>query len=183
MVLNVVQGNVGSGKSLFCAWVSALYGCMGRQVYSNLHLHFPYTKLDFSDLIDLESGEISAEIQDAVMIVDEAYLWIESRASSSKKNRLLSYLLLQSRKRNLDIFLVAHSMHQLDRRVRENCDVLYTCRFSGSRQGPESGVEGDVVEVKRVDFTGGSGESVFMLNAAGVWPLFDSSQIFPVGLE
>ena len=180
MTLATIAGDVGSGKSGFLAFMGAVAYCFKRSVYSNLHLHYPYRRFRLGDLVDPDSGEIVTDIQNSVVLIDEAYVFAESRRSTSKRNRLFSYLILQSRKRGLEFFLASHSPHQLDRRIRENTDVAYTCSYSGSRAGPMSGKPGDKIAVHRKDLTGGTGSITFLLDAEKTWPLFDSSQIFPI---
>lgn len=177
MTLSIISGDIGSGKSLLCCYFAMVGHSMDKTIYSNLHFKFPYQKLLLEELVDLKTGEIILDLQDAVVIIDEAYLWLESRLSTSKRNRIISYFLLQSRKRNLDVFLVAHSPHQLDKRARQNCDILYTTEFSGH---PQHGRKGDKVRVTRRDLSGPTGNKKFIIDAAKLWPWFDSNQIFPI---
>ena len=67
-------------------------------------------------------------------LLDEAYLFMSSRNSSSKVNRLFTSFTFQSRKRGLDLVLATHSLGGLDKWVREAIDIRVTCRFNPATQ-------------------------------------------------
>jgi len=60
----------------------------------------------------------------ALILLDEAYTWLESRVSGSRLNRYVSYVLFQSRKRGLDFVLSAQLSITLDIRFRDLCDLF-----------------------------------------------------------
>src|SRR3989304_7175833 len=96
MVLVAIVGELGCGKTLaltYLAWHN--YINKGRQLYSNYSLKMPYTAIETTeDINDMHSG---------VFCGDELWLWLDSRASHSKKNRFIAAILAKSRKRDLEI--------------------------------------------------------------------------------
>lgn len=52
------------------------------------------------------------------------WLWADSRASGSKKNKFVTPILAKSRKRGLDIIYTAQSFRQIDVRIRTITDII-----------------------------------------------------------
>jgi len=92
-----------------------------REVYSNFKIDIPnYKSLEVVDLLDLK--------HDIDVLIDEGYTWLESRTSGSSLNRYLSYIVLQSRKRTIDIIITAQMYSSIDVRFREQADILIKCK-------------------------------------------------------
>jgi len=113
-MLGEVMGHLGSGKTL---WLTALTQEVSpnTKIYANYHIDCKNFKL--VDVQDLE------EIKNGLLLIDEAYLWLESRTSGSELNRYLSYLIFQSRKRGFDVFASTQINTALDLRFRMLTDV------------------------------------------------------------
>lgn len=112
-----ILGSFGSGKTLLLA---ILGSDSKRIVHSNFLIRIPnYKPLKVLDLLNLENN--------IDMFIDEGYTWLESRISSSKLNRYLSYIILQSRKRTLDIYITAQLFSTVDLRFRDNSDIVVKC--------------------------------------------------------
>jgi len=118
-MLVLVLGNLGSGKTLFTTYLALNDS---RAVFSNYRI-----KRDRSEKLTLENL-FSDSLKDALVIIDEAYVWLESRASSSNVNRVLSYLLFQSRKKGIDIVLTSQLYSVIDVRFRELSDYYVVCK-------------------------------------------------------
>ncbi len=117
-MLVVALGNKGSGKS----YLLMRFGLQSkREVFSNFRIDIPnYKPLDVIDFIELPNN--------IDVLIDEAYTWLESRTSGFFLNRFLSYILWQSRKRTIDIYLSAQRFRSLDLRFRDEADVLIKCK-------------------------------------------------------
>lgn len=117
-MLIAIIGAMGSGKTLLMVYLALM---SVREIYSNFKIHIDrYKPLEIMDLLDLKDN--------IDVFIDEGYTWLESRTSSSHLNRYLSYIVLQSRKRTIDIIISAQMFSSIDVRFREQCDVIIKCK-------------------------------------------------------
>ena len=117
-MLAIVLGPKGAGKTILITRIAL---ASKREVYSNFWIDFSnYNHLEVMDLVDIENN--------VDIFIDEAYVWLESRISGFFLNRFLSYMLWQSRKRDIDMYLTAQKFRSLDVRFREEVDVLVKCK-------------------------------------------------------
>jgi hypothetical protein len=56
------------------------------------------------------------------LIIDEAYVWLESGTSGKETNRYFSYVLEQCRKRTVDFIIIAQLRSMIDKRFRLDAD-------------------------------------------------------------
>jgi len=118
-MLITINGGLGSGKSLFLT-IYALHS--NKHIVSNFTLFDKeYEKLDIYKLI---SGEYS----DCVILIDEVYQYLDSRNSMSELNKLFSYFLFQSRKKNVELFICAQLRGTIDIRFRALTDYVIKCK-------------------------------------------------------
>lgn len=116
-MLIIILGNLGTGKTLLLTYFSTK---SKRNIFANFNINLErYNKLEVDTLLDLPNN--------IDVYLDEAYTWLESRVSGKGLNRYLSYILLQSRKRNLDIYCTAQLFSTLDKRFREKSDIIIFC--------------------------------------------------------
>jgi hypothetical protein len=120
MVLWNWTGDLGSGKTLgtvlFARSLSKI-----EPVLSNFKINFPNCSLVEPQQL------ITMKYEKALVILDEAYGWLESRVSSSKVNRYMSYVLFQSRKRGLDIMLTEQVPSSIDLRFEYLYQMIVNC--------------------------------------------------------
>jgi hypothetical protein len=108
MTLYHAIGDVGSGKTLWTTWLAKHES---RSVYSNYKIKIPnYHPLKPETLNTIE--------EPALIIVDEAYRWLESRTSGRVINRYMSYKIFQSRKKERDYALTDQLEETVDVRYR-----------------------------------------------------------------
>lgn len=131
MIIGFV-GNVRSGKTLSAVRELYKLWLKGYKIYSNIHLTFEYTPLTRDYVYDIIEKDI--DVPDlSVFFVDEIHLWIDSRQSTSKSNRILSYFITQTGKqgKNTDFGLImlytTQYPHQIDRRLRSTTDIFVSC--------------------------------------------------------
>ena len=133
MVLVNMTGSVGSGKTLF-ATASVLTDILvntERPIYANYKIKSDnYRELLPETLLD-------AEMSGSNVVIDEAYIWLESRLSGKPMNLYLSYILFQSRKRNMDIYLTDQILGSIDLRFRELTDYEVKCKAVPSAKNPK----------------------------------------------
>jgi len=118
-------GTVGSGKTLSMTVEAFKYYNKGMKIFSNYGLSFPHEKLTkkrFDTLI-----EEKEQLQNCVILLDEIHIWLDSRSSMSKKNKTVTYFLLQTRKRNVRLLFTTQHFHQIDKRLRDTTDVICYC--------------------------------------------------------
>jgi len=114
-MLVFVVGPVGSGKTLLLT----ILACGSNNPVCNFRVQGS-TEFDIQKLL-------AGEYENCNIFLDEAYLYLESRTSSRQLNRLLSYVLFQSRKRSMNIFLSAQLAYSIDTRFRSMADVVIEC--------------------------------------------------------
>lgn len=127
-----VSGN--SGKTLCLTYLAWRKYLKGLDVFSNYHLKFPpypngmksprvmYIK-NINDVLAMQSG---------YACLDELWNSLDSRMSGSKKNKLVSQILLKSRKREIHIGYTTQSFHQVDKRIRDTTSFIAEPRLNSS---------------------------------------------------
>ncbi|MBU5682621.1 MAG: hypothetical protein QXI77_00940 [Nanopusillaceae archaeon] len=116
MVLFAIVGELGTGKTLsavaltFRNWYSK-----NKVVYSNIPLYkIPYHLIESVEQLDA--------MRNGVVLADEMWTLINARRAISKRNQLVSSILLKSRKRELIYFFTTQSMSLIDKVVRQMID-------------------------------------------------------------
>jgi hypothetical protein len=113
----VIFGDIGTGKTLL-ATIMALFDT--RKVLANYEIKSERWSM-------LEPQMLNDISEPTLVIIDEAYVWLESRMSGGAINRYLSYCLFQSRKRQVDFVLTAQLLSTLDLRFKNMADVYILC--------------------------------------------------------
>ena len=119
-ILNELKGSImltgkkGSGKTLSATLIAYILYKHGWKIYANYHLNFDYTAIDKLSVIQ--------NAQEGLLIVDEAYQWLDSRRSSSSKNVLITTLLAKARKNKIRVLLLAQYAITIDLRYRIDAD-------------------------------------------------------------
>lgn len=116
-MLNAVVGDFGTGKTLYLsmAGVSSKYDILGNFTL----LLDNYTKID---PIDLQNFGFQKTI-----LLDELYLWLDSRVSSSYRNRFITYILLQCRHRDIEVYGSLQMFMTADVRFRDMVNRIIYC--------------------------------------------------------
>lgn len=120
-MIHLIVGRQGSGKTLFL--VERAYDAFkkGLTVYSNVHLNFPYTKLDYNDIVE-------CKLKEGIVIIDEIHQLLPSRNSTSKRSReICDGFLSMVRKKRLEVYGSTQTTRKVDIRFREERDFLYIC--------------------------------------------------------
>lgn len=118
-------GNMGSGKTL--SMVKEAYSLYnkGFTIYSNIKLNFPHKDYDSSLLEGYATDNKS--FYKAVFLLDEAHIFMDSRASLSRRNKVLTAFLTQTRKKDVILIFTTQFIHQIDKRLRHVCDAIIEC--------------------------------------------------------
>lgn len=125
MILSFI-GTVGSGKTLSMTYEAWKYYKLGYRIFSNYHLEFPHTKLNWKILETMIAER--TQLENAVIAIDEMHIWIDSRSSMEKKRKGITYFILQTRKANIRLLYTTQHLGQVDKRLRDTTDILVFCR-------------------------------------------------------
>lgn len=119
----VLTGKMRHGKTLIMTVFAKISEYFDeRKIHSNYEIKLPnYIPLDLKKLFN-------NQINDAIIYLDEAYTYLESRVSTSDMNKAMSYILFQSGKRNLDMILSAQDFSTIDVRFRKQTDYQIKCK-------------------------------------------------------
>ena len=131
----ILEGPMGSGKTISAIALAAMEKAKsGKRILSNVHLkEIDHQFFDMNDFIRMV-GVDNNDIHDCSIILDEAYAFIDARNSQSSLNKLLSYMVMQSRMRAVDMYITTQNIDLVDKRLRRSCDVRGICRYNRDRQ-------------------------------------------------
>lgn len=118
MTSTILVGNLGSGKTFI---MTLLTYSDGRELWSNYKINNErYKQLDIIDLFDLPDN--------IILLLDEGYAWLESRASGNELNIYLSSILYHSRKTFTDIYITTPDFSTIDKRFRKLVNYIIFCK-------------------------------------------------------
>lgn len=121
-----IEGNVGTGKTLYLVRCLLKDHLNGRPIHTNLKLKgIPYTYFDIDEFL---SGDNNDKLHNATIGLDEITVMMDCRVGSSKQNLLMGYLVLQSRKRDIDIYYTTQSLDLVDyKRLVKYTNYIVMC--------------------------------------------------------
>ena len=213
-----LEGVQGSGKSLSAVAMCHRDKRAGRHVFSNNHLSESFGDYEFfntryflekmnaehggdDDYDEDRDGGISLE--NATLLMDEAYIYLDSRGSAGKLNKLFTYFVGQTRKRGVDMYVCTHHIDVLDKRLRRAIDVRGSCRYivekpcrgcKGTGYIKKRGGRGLVIMCPRClgyghtgwavtdfvhQFTGQRSRAI--IQGPAVWHLYDTRELVQIG--
>jgi len=124
-MISIFVGGMGSGKTLSMIRQAYEYHLQGYKVLSNMRLNFPHKLITSADIQNFAKEKKA--LYDTVILIDEIHIFLDSRRSASKKNLIGSYFITQTRKQKVKLIGTTQHRHQIDRRVRDNCDLFIDC--------------------------------------------------------
>jgi hypothetical protein len=134
MLTNVVS-DVRSGKTL---WTTAVavnevvyaqrFNLPPRPVLANYKIRLPNWK-------PLRPELLFTITKPTLVLLDEAYAWLESRQSGTPISRYMSYILFQSGKRGIDFYLTDQIEGSIDTRYRQLLNYRVECENLGVNTG------------------------------------------------
>lgn len=129
MIIGLI-GRMGTGKTLSAVRYAYNYYKQGYSIYSNIKLNFPHTFIGLQDLVDYANANINFE--KSVILVDEMHVLLDSRSSGSKRNKILTHLIVLTRhlgkRGGCHVLYTSQFIHQVDKRLRSNTDILIKCQ-------------------------------------------------------
>ncbi len=118
---------MGSGKSLTACALAKSDFDRGREIVTNNRYQFPSTPFDTVYFVDHMAEE--NVLENITLVLDEAYLFVDSRSSQTKLTKLFTYFVAQTRKRGVDMYVCIHHIDTVDKRLRRAIDIRGTCRY------------------------------------------------------
>lgn len=119
-------GNRGSGKTAsMTRFLYAKYR-QGYKIYSNYTLNFPHEKYTLKDIEGYAHS--NKKFENSIFAVDEIHVYLDSRVSGRKINRVFSYFVTQTRKKDIDLYYTTQFPRQVDIRMKIHTDMCVTCR-------------------------------------------------------
>lgn len=108
----MITGDLGTGKTALLTRYT-LKSCLHKKVLSNYHLYnIDYEKFDMVDLYVNKP-----DLKDIIISGDELYTFMDCRSSMSVRNRLESYFITQTRKKNCDLYFTTQFSEFVDLRL------------------------------------------------------------------
>lgn len=115
-------GSKGSGKTLTMMKYAYKKQRKGYKIYSNMSgLSFPHELVTIEDIKAYTSS--SKQFHKCIFLIDEIHVWIDSRSAGKGRNRIFSYFVTQTRKKNVDLYYTTQFPRQTDIRIRMNTDM------------------------------------------------------------
>jgi len=117
-----IDGGLGSGKTLLMT--RYLYDDMqnGYEIRANYHLNFNHKQLDIKEMLTK-----NPDLNNIAIGIDEMTVFVDCRQSMSKMNRLISYFILQSRKRNVNLYYTTQDFSMVDVRLIRHTHIQISC--------------------------------------------------------
>lgn len=136
MIIGIV-GDMGSGKTLLMTALLMNDAKEGNKLYTNYNLlKNETTKLRLHEIKKLFTLELINKVSFGC---DEMHIFMDSR--SGARNRVISYWILQTRKRGIDLFYTTQYFHQIDRRLRDATLYKIECTNYGTAKEPDLSFE------------------------------------------
>lgn len=118
MAIVAIIGLLGTGKTLALTYFAFKHYLKGERLYASYCLKYP---LEYNHIRTLEEFK---QMHDGIFFGDELWSWTDCRTSKSKMNKIITNILLRSRKRRLDIYYSSQFFKQPDKRLRELSQVI-----------------------------------------------------------
>jgi hypothetical protein len=112
----MIIGGLGAGKTL----LSTIFACTTQWpvIYSNYTIDSAkYQQFDLNQFLE-------GKYDQCLVLLDEAYVYLDARVSGRLLNRVLSYVLFQSRKMSMEIVVTTQLYSSLDNRFRHLADYV-----------------------------------------------------------
>lgn len=115
----MITGGLGSGKTCLNTKYAVGSSKMGKELISNYHFNnMKYRKLD---IVDLYLNH--PELKNIAVFGDELYTFMDCRMSITRRNRLESYFIAQTRKANVDLYFTTQYDSFVDLRLVKFVDI------------------------------------------------------------
>lgn len=128
MIVGVI-GKRGSGKTL--TMVKQIMDDLnkGKNIFLNFHLKLKHINKKYHKKIHLLDDEFfkdyeNFKLRNCSLFLDEIYVYIDSRTSGSKRNRIWSYFINQTRKRDISLYYTVQLFSSVEKRLRLQTELF-----------------------------------------------------------
>jgi hypothetical protein len=166
MVVVGLVGEMRSGKTLMMTILLLDEYLSKKEVLSNYHLNFPHQIIDVNEMDKSIRDRKTDYFENKAIGIDEIHVFMDSRGSGQKRNKMLSYFLTQSGKLDTTIYWTSQFMRQVDVRLRLNTQILYKVKRYVLKRGVKVLLRQDD---KRHDFYIDAEKYVLMEGANGLF--------------
>ena len=124
-----IEGNLGSGKTVLAVKYTKTDFDNGINIISNTPLfHIDYEEFKIEEFLS-NKDEYRQKLKNSTILLDEITVYMDCRLSHSKQNILMGYLVLQSRKRSVNIYYTTQDFDLVDyRRLMKYTNILVYCQ-------------------------------------------------------
>jgi len=117
-----IEGGLGSGKTLLMVRYLVKDSLQDKPIFANFGLkRIKYNPLDIMDILKMDKEEVN--LTNMSIAIDEITVFADCRASMSKMNKLISYFILQTRKRNVTFYYTTQDITMVDKRLEHHTDI------------------------------------------------------------
>jgi hypothetical protein len=150
-----IEGGLGSGKTILMTRYLVKDNLLNKhKIYSNYKLEkVEYEIIDLTKILDMHKN--SFNLNNCSIGIDEITVFADCRKSGSKMNRLISYFILQSRKRDVNIYFTTQNLQMIDFRLANYMDFQVICEKIHDKDGND--IEGyakyrifDIRDIKNI---------------------------------
>lgn len=157
-------GRRGSGKTLSMVKDAYIEYKRGRKIISNMsNIPFAYY-MSNQEILSLNK---ESNIFNAVILIDEAQIFFDSRRSMKKESINFSNFVQQIRKRDIDLYITTQFANAIEKRLRDHTDIIAKVKFLKQY---------NLCKVKYIDITSMVDE--FEENPTEVEVIYDATAIF-----
>jgi len=172
-------GKMGSGKTLSMTYFARMMQERGRDIISNYTLNFKHRLISKKEIQEYGKTK-GASLKDVMMLIDEAQTMLDCR--QHQKNRIITYFILQTRKRGCDLAYTSQQFANVEKRLRENTDLIFECNPVKNKKG-----ELEYIQLTHFNY---HGRDTFSANAVTylkvtpeLFKLYDSYEIIDYDTE
>lgn len=195
-MIGIFLGEQNSGKTLSMSYFAQQYYKAGYAIYSNYSLKFNHKKISIEDIKTMVKEK--TQFSKAVFLIDEIYLIFDSRNFSTAKNKIFSYFILQTSKRNVHLFGSAQMFNTVEKRLRENANFKAYCQRvlyddkTKEYYDPDTQlrfIKDDrnlyiklsfIIKKYMNDFTEGAELKTYFLKAKPIYNLYDTTELLDI---
>lgn len=168
-------GKRGDGKTLLMTIFSKARVDDGDALFANYGVKIPrahYMDLDFLRSFFDTKGEAFLHGQNATICIDEIALFIDSHDWKSKKAKIFSYFVAQTRKRGVCLFYTTQRMNMVPNRIRDNTDLIIMPRLDKKTDT----LHYSIIEYDPDKGYGNVRKELSISNVSRFYPLYDTQE-------